>query len=444
MPDFVASISPAFLVAFCVGIVGLIGCEASPDGSRTSITMVEDEGVPALRIEGLWDSDWPHVPSLEVDTVISPSDGDELGLVAPLHAAILAGGRIVIADAGTRRVWIASDAGGWTAGPGPGPGPGELRSIGGVWSADEGFVVHDRQTGDLVRFDGNGEWIDRTGVGIEHAAHGSGDAFGTWVPSVQHLGGGEWLVAVPRISSVRSDGPTQTADAQFVWVFGHPAEREVPLGAGPLRPLFVEGGGGAPIPYAQSAYVAAASGSVVMFRGVDPSVEQLGPDGATTRRIRWTDPPQALGESHREALGEFMRASAPSEMPSQALEGMIATLRERLPLPERLPYLGDLRLGGDGAIWLGWPERSGLETPTEPELVREWRVVPPAAWAGQPQVLRVTLPDGATLLGPATEAGVERAPGWSGAVGRGAFFLLLRDEMGRQGIGVLRYGATTR
>lgn len=444
MIDSFARIRPSFLLGFCVATISLAGCETSPNGNDTSVALMEVEGIPVLTIEGLWESDWPNVPALEVDTVISPLDGDELGLVAPLHAAILADGRIVIADAGTRRVWIATGAGGWTAGPGPGPGPGELRSIGGVWSVEEGFVVYDRQMGDLVRYDGNGGWIDRNGVGIEHAAHGPGDAFGPWVPSIHQVGGGDWLVAVPRVSSVRVDGPTQTADAEFIWVFGHPAEREVPLGAGPQRPIFVEGGGGAPIPFAQSAYVAAAAGSVVVFRGDHSSVEQLGPDGTTTRRVRWTDRPQALGASHRDALGEFMRASAPSDLPSEALEGVIAAMQERIPLPERLPHLGDLRLGEDGTIWLGWPERSGLETPLAPELVREWRVVPPRAWAGQPDVLRATLPAGAALLGPTAGAPVTRTPAREGSVDQGAFFLLLRDEMGRQGIGVLRYGATTR
>jgi hypothetical protein len=441
MRALLAGSGPALPVALLITFFGLVGCEASSDGSGTSIALMDEDGVPTLTVEGLWEPDWPHLPSLEVDTLISPSDGDGVGLVAPLHAAILADDRIVVADVGTRRVWIASDAGEWSEGPGPGEGPGELRSIGGVWPSNGGFIVHDPQAGDLVRFDADGGWLDRSGVGIEHAVHGAGSSIGAWAPSVHRVDAVEWLAVVPMTSEIRSDGPVQRVEARFVRVFGHPADREMSLGTGPLRDLFVEGGGGAPIPFARSSYAAAASGSVVMFLGDDPFVEVQGPDGTVTRRVRWTDAPQALGASHRGALGDYMREIAPDDIPPEALENLIANFQD-IPLPERLPHLGDLRLGEDGAIWLGWPERSGLEVPTEPELVREWRMVPPEGWDGEAQVFRVTLPEGATLLGPVIEAGEARAPGWSGAVRRGSFFVLLRDPMGRQGIGVLRYGAT--
>jgi len=427
----------------CAAMLLLAACESGPGPGNASIDFDVVDGVPTLTIGELWGSGWPTVPDLVIDTIIAPSDGDAPGLMAPLHAAVLPDGRMVLGDVGTRRVWISSNSGEWTAGPGPGQGPGELRSIGGLWPAGEGFVVHDPATGDLVRFDSLGRWIDRERVGSQRALHGPGTSMGAWAPALEQVAGGEWLVSVPMITEVRADGPVRSVEARFTWVSGNPAEREVPLGSGLLRPLFIEGGGGAPVPFGRQGYAAGASGSAAIFRGDEPVLERMNGDGAVTLRVQWTDEPGPLGPTHHAALGDFMRASAPSGSAEQ-LEPMITAFRERIPFPERLPHLGALRLGTDGALWLGWPERSGLETPTEPELVRQWRVIVPGEGPGegpgQARVYGVSLPPGSTLLSPATESDAARAPGWAGDIGPGAFFVLLRDEMGRQGIGLLRHG----
>jgi hypothetical protein len=427
-------------VALLLAVLG--ACDAGPEGDhRSSVEFREEGGVPTLEITGLWGSDWPELSPLRIDTLVAPAGGDDFGLVAPLHAAILADGRIVLGDAGARRVWMASDGGGWEEGPGPGGGPGELGSLGGVWAMDDGFVVHDTRAGDLVRFDAAGRWLDRTRVGLERAVHGPANSRGPWFPTLHPLGGGAWLAAVPEVVSARVEGGAQTVDAEFVWMRGHPAEEEVPLGTGTLRPLVAEGGGGGPVPYAPSAYVAGAAGSVVRFQGSDPTVEALGADGSVARRVRWTDAPEPLTAEHRGTLGAYMRQIAPSEMPPEVLEELIRSWGELMPFPETLPHLGDLRLGEDGTLWLAFPERSGFEMPEEPELVREWRLVPPDAWTGEPRVLRATLPEGVTLLGPAPAAEPAWAPGWTGRVEEGAFFVLLRDDLGRQGIGILRPGS---
>ncbi|TVP43504.1 MAG: hypothetical protein EA350_13535 [Gemmatimonadales bacterium] len=415
------------------------GCETSSSSDGASVASDVVDGVPTLTIGNLWANEWPAIPALTIDTIIGPSDGDALGLMAPLHAAILSDGRIVLGDVGMRRIWIGSDSG-WVAGPGPGQGPGEMRSIGGVWPAGQGFIVHDPGTGDLVRFDSLGRWIDRERVGIERAIHGPGTSIGAWAPSVERIEDGNWLVAVPLVAEARADGPVRSVEAQYVWVSGHPAEGETSLGSGLLRPLFLQGGGGAPIPFGRTGYTAGAAGSAVVFRGHEAALERVGPDGSVTLRVQWTDRPGPLGPAHHGALGDFMRASAPSESPD-VFEPMIATLREGIPFPERLPHLGALRLGEDGALWLGWPERSGLETPTEPELVAEWRIILPDEGTEKSQVFRGSLPPGVTLLAPAVESELARAPGWTGHIDRGAFFVLLRDDVGRQGIGLLRHGA---
>jgi len=414
-------------------------CAKGPSSDGASVASDVVDGVPTVTIENLWANEWPAIPGLIIDTIIAPYDGDTLGLMAPLHAAVLYDGGVVLGDVGTRRVWIGSDSG-WVAGPGPGQGPGEMRSVGGVWSAGKGFIVHDPGTGDFVRFDSVGRWIDREQVGTESALHGAGESVGAWIPTVEQIENGNWLVAVPLIAERRTDGPLRFVEARYVWVSGHPAESEMLLGSGALRPLFLQGGGGAPVPFGRTGYTAGAAGLAVVFRGDKPIVERIDPDGTVTLRVQWTDQPGPLGPSQYGALGDFIRASAPSQSPD-VMEPMIARLQESIPFPERLPYLGALRLGEDGALWLGWPERSGLETPTEPELVTEWRVIIPGEGSEQPRVFRGSLPSGVTLLAPAAESVEARTPDWSGQIARGAFFVLLRDETGRQGIGLLRHGA---
>jgi hypothetical protein len=96
--------------------------------------------------------------------------------------------------------------------------------------------------------------------------------------------------------------------------------------------------------------------------------------------------------------------------------------------PETLPPLGGLRLGSQGDIWLGWPERSGLELPASPEVIREWRVVAPATDGTAPRVFRFVLPSNSILLGLGNTA-----------AGDEGFLLLIRDELERQGLGFLRY-----
>jgi hypothetical protein len=418
--------------------LGGIGCSDSTDAAGDRIQLFDESGISVVEVTDLWSSGWPQLPGVSIDTIVGPLAGDDLGLVAPLHAAFLSDGRMLLADVGTSRVWISTRPGEWREGPGPGPGPGEFRTIGGMWAKDVGFVVHDPQAGDLIHFDGEGRAMERHPVGSAGARHGPGVRTGPWPPTVQHIGGGNWLVAVAGPPEGVGSGSVMQGQFRFTWAFGNPSRRELEIGVGPTRPVFVQGGGGAPIPFAPSAFAAGAAGRVAIFAGKEPTIAVLQEVGQVAFRVQWTDVPGPLDATHRGALGTYMRAVAPQEAPAAVLDQMIASLNDVLPYPETLPHLGDLRLGEDGTIWLGWPERSGLETQTEPELVREWRVMVPAAGDDRPRLFRVLLPAGTTLLGPA-RVPVEDGGHDLGREGEGAFFLLLRDEMGRQGIGVLRY-----
>ena len=428
----------ATLSSIALGLT-VIGCADSPAPAGDRIQLFDDGGVSVVVLKDLWSSDWPGLPGVSVDTVVGPLAGDDLGLMAPLHAAFLSDGRMVLADVGTRRVWISSAAGEWREGPGPGAGPGEFRAIGGVWAKDGAFIVHDPQAGDLIHFDAEGRLIERHPVGNLEARHGTGVRAGPWAPTVQHLGAESWLVSVAGPPESVGSGSVMQAHFRFTLVSGNPSHRELQIGTGPTRPVFVEGGGGAPVPFAPSAFAAGAAGSIAIFQGGQPKVEILDQGGTVISRVQWTDVPRPLDANHRGALGDYMRAIAPQEAPAAVLDQMIASINDAMPYPETLPHLGDLRLGGDGTIWLGWPERSGLEMPTEPELVREWRVIAPGVGEQEPRVYRVVLPEGTTLLGPTGAPGDAGGPEWSVPVGEWAFFLLLRDDMGRQGIGVLRY-----
>ena len=420
--------APTLLAALALTLV-ITACEAESAPVEDRARFLDAEPVPTLEISNLWGGDWPELPGLVIDTLVAPQDGDDIDLLAPLHAAFLSDGRMVLGDAGTRQLRIASADGSWEVGPGPGSGPGELRSLGGVWASDEGFIVHDPQASTLLRFDAAGDWVE------QHPAAG---ASGPWVPRMERLGDGDWLAGIPETAQPTAGSPVLGATLRLVRGTGDPDDERV-IGTGPLQPYFVQGGGAAPIPFASIALFAGAAGSVVHFAGEASEVDRIDSLGETNLRLRWTDVREPLDASHRDALGDYIRQSAPADTPPEFLDQMIAGLQDGIPYPDRLPALGSLRLGSDGAIWLGGPIRSGLETDIEPELIPDWRVVITDPETDEVRVHRVTLPAGATLLGPVHHRGPAQAPGWSDSIEPGAFFVLFRDEMDRQGIGILRH-----
>ncbi|TVP55158.1 MAG: hypothetical protein EA351_11455 [Gemmatimonadales bacterium] len=417
---------PTLLAA--LALVLITACEAGPTPVPDHVRFLDGEPVPTLEIGNLWSGGWPERPGLVIDTLVAPQAGDDIDLLAPLYAAFLSDGRMVLGDAGTRQLRITSGDGSWEVGPGPGSGPGELRSLGGVWASDEGFIVHDPQAGTRIHFDAAGTWIE------QHPAAG---ASGPWIPRLERLGDGDWLAGIPETAQPTAGSSVLGATLRLVRGTGDPDDERV-IGTGPLQPYFVQGGGAAPIPFASIALFAGAAGSVVHFAGEVSEVDRIDPLGETTLRLRWTDMREPLDASHREALGDYIRQSAPTDTPPEFLDQMIAGLQEGIPYPDRLPALGALRLGSDGAIWLGGPIRSGLETDIEPELIPDWRVVIADPDTDEARVYRTALPAGTTLLGPVHHQGPAQAPGWSGSIEPGAFFVLFRDEMDRQGIGILR------
>jgi len=417
-----------------VGVaVACAGCSEGPEmvpevALHDRIRSGEEVGVPSIEIDGLWSSDWPDLPGVLVDTLVSPSAGDDFGLVAPLYAALLSDGGMLLADVGATRVWIGDGHGGWSQGPGPGQGPGELRSIGGIWMNDGGFVVHDPLAGDFIQYSVEGGLIERRAIGTDRALHGARGQPTFWTPPVQRVDEDSWLVAVPVVRERTDPQALVEAEIRFVWVTENPSPQEREIAVGSAQPMVVLGGGWAPALYAPSAFGAGGNGRVVVFTGTAPEVDVFDRTGAATLRVRWTDVPMVLGASHRSTLGTYMRANFPPEAPEEAVEELLGSYEAAMTYPETLPPLGGLRLGSLGDIWLGWPERSGLELPASPELIREWRIVAPAAGGTEPRVFKFALPANSTLLSLG-----ENASGEEG------FLLLIRDELERQGIGFLRY-----
>jgi hypothetical protein len=422
-----SGLNAALAVTLALAGAGCSDGQEAGGGDRVSV--VHEGGVEIVEVAGLWTSDWPELPGVTIDTLVSPEEGDEIGLMAPLYAALLPDGGLAIGDVGTRRVWRSHEGGEWTEVAGPGQGPGELRGIGGVWARDAGLVVFDPVTSELVHFDDQGRHSARHSVRTEGEHAGTGGSARVGPPTVQALGEDEWLLAEPAPPEPEGAAGVLVSDIRFFRVSESPALGQREVGGGRARPIFVEGGGGAPIPFAATALVAGAGGRVALFEGDRPEVEVSDGAGIPRMRVRWDDDPMPLGPNHRGALGDFMRQMAGGDADAGGLDAMIRSLTERIPLPETLPHLGDLRLGQDGAIWLGWPERSGLELPTEPERIGEWRVVIPANDGAPARVYRVGLPTGTTLLGPIADLSTPAD---------GAFLLLLRGDLGRQGLAVMR------
>lgn len=412
---------------------------------------MSDEGIPTLHIRSLWDAESHPTPSVRVDTIISPEDGDQISLVAPTHAALRDDGRVVLGDAGTRRTWIRDAEGRWTEGPGPWEGPDQIRSLGGVWpgglgsdpgagtdsTPDGGFMVHDVETGELVAFDSAGAAGDRLRIGTDHALHGPGVSTGPWPSALHPLTDGSWVVAV----ATPNDGPDESGvlsgTVRYTLVTGPSLDDETSLGEGPALPFRVMGGGAAPLPFAHVAHLAAAGQQVAVHDGTAARASVVdvaaapGPDGSlpAALHVDWHDAAVRISDIHRDRVRAFLLEMAPGDMSDEDRDAWLGGLMDSFVWPDALPPLGALHLTPSGDLWLGSPLRTGLDMPQRPERVAEWRVVSVDP-DGEPTVRQVTLPDGVvTVLGPAGPAHPQ------------AVLVLLRDPSERQGMGLLHLQA---
>lgn len=423
------------LVAFA-----LVACGSDAERGEGAVRFVADDATPIFEIDGLWTDDWDELPGVRIDTIVHPSQGDELGLMGPLHGAFMPDGRFVLGDGNTGPVWLTSETGGWTSGPTRGEGPGEFRSLGGLWGSGEGFAAEDPLTGAVLSFDARGQLVDRVRIEPGEACAGlTVGGGGPWLPDVQPVGEGEWLIRIPQAASGPDRSSIMAATGCFAIVEPGPAGAQFEVGRGALQSFHVMGGGAGPAPFSGIATAAGAAGSAVFHSGDEPTVTLMDSRAEPRLVLRWTDEPRALDESHRAMLADRIRSLAPPDAPAAGIDEMIRELQDVLPYPESLPHLGDLRLGSDGSIWLGSPERPGFTDGTQLEPLAEWRVVITDPEADEAAVYRVTLPERSTLLGPVRYSGSGRSPNWSGSIEPGDLFVHFRDETDRPGLGLLRH-----
>lgn len=443
------------LAAIVLPILGA-ACTGDPADRERPLLEVEtgEDGVPTLHIRSLWDTEAHPAADVRLDTILSPTDGDMISLVAPAHAALWGDGRVVLGDAGTRRTWIRSQDGEWSEGPGPWEGPDQIRSLAGVWlggleggtpgsemAAADGFVVHDAETGELVAFDPAGSAGDRVSVGSGEALHGPGVSTGPWASALHPLADGSWVAEV----TTPDDGPD--ADGILSGTIRHThltspsLDEEASIGTGPALPFRVMGGGAAPLPYAATGHLAAAGHRVATHDGTRARVSllQVDIDGTLTPSLdlEWHDDAVPVSDSHLERVEAFLLEMAPGDMSDTDRDAWLGTLMDTFVWPEALPPLGDLHLTPSGHLWIGSPLRTRLDMPPRPERVAQWRIVstdavldpeaePGADPEAGPMVHQVTLPEGVvTVLGPAGPAHPR------------AVLVLLRDPSDRQGLGLM-------
>ena len=122
---------------------------------------------------------------------------------------------------------------------------------------------------------------------------------------------------------------------------------------------------GLAVPFGRSGLMSATEAEFITVDTGSPEFRVHGPDGGLRRIVRLELTPTAVTSEDITRIREQYLGSAP---PGAREE--IEPILDRIPIPRTLPLFSELKIGGDGAVWLRGPRRF------RDEEVREWLVVP--------------------------------------------------------------------
>lgn len=259
----------------------------------------------------------------------------------------LAGGVIVVADAGSSELRYFTAAGGHIrTAAGRGSGPGEVEGFDAAVAVDDSIYAFD-QRGPLVVFDSGGRYVRR----IELGENPPGMTFG-WPRGVMRGGavaGLRWRM------TIRTLGELQ-ADSTLLVVKAASGGEERVLARYPRWEGFELRAGARPAPRAFSGDVVLATAARELCAGFSRTFDITCRDaaGRLTRRITMPNAERPVTEAMRSGLRRALGGIAPDG--SQRLQGAPRTAREALArsmeFARTLPEFSRLLIARDDRLWV--------------------------------------------------------------------------------------------
>lgn len=347
----------------------LVACHEGPPGTPQT-TVRDSAGVEIIHLPAVPDDAEAVLVDPEPALVVGGADGSEDDLFHEVVGVHSEGGRILISQPTELRVYLPTGEQLSRHGR-RGDGPGEFRRVASARiCGDHSLVASDLGSSSLTIFDADGE--ART------------------VPIPRPEGAGPGWLAAPQLEqcvpgAVLAQGtgaPAAGPDVQR-------PRREVvriDLVDGSVASILTFDGtevmSGLAVPFGRSGLMAATEAEFITVDTGSPEFRVHGPDGGLRGIVRLALTPRAVTSEDITRIREQYLGSAP---PGAREE--IEPILDRIPIPRTLPLFSELKVGGDGAVWLRGPRRF------RDEEVREWLVVPRGG--GTPSW--VTLPAGFTL-----------------------------------------------
>jgi hypothetical protein len=266
----------------------------------------------------------------------------------------LSDGRIAVVNQGTDEVRFYDGQGRYLASVGrEGDGPGEFRNVRRVWELPgDSLLVWDRRQQRFSLFTLSGEFVRSFHV----------SPFLMNPPDIlSALDDGTILTAYRQVVSRTTDFERDSVyhlrfartgeliDTIGVYATGRVGRLGRPEEAFAGSPLFE--------PFTQSA---ASRSGVFVGRGLEREIEVRRADGRLVRLIRWTGGSRDVTDADVNAV----RQAALSRLTGDPRMDRLRRLSvEEVPVNDRFPALGDLRLDTEGEIWVEEYPRPGVEGP---------------------------------------------------------------------------------
>lgn len=313
---------------------------------------------------------------------IGAREGDPAQLFQRVSGVrILSGGRVAVADRGSRSVRVYSREGALLRElGGEGEGPGEIQLLGhlGVAPGDT-LEVYDPDLRRMTRYP---------------PGQGPVETLSTEAPSgrpelvLGRYADGGWAMAWIALEEMDRDPPDAHADPMRLGRFGPGGAFRGPLGrATGLVRQGREGGGAGPVPFSPFFQGVLVDDSVYHVAGTEPGIVVLGEGGEVARTLELDLPIHEPGPARR-----VLEAALDSLGAGDRLAGIPESAWSR-----PVPRIAALLAGRDHRLWV-----KPYDPATDSWLLGSWGRHPGGAWwVVEPDgrvVARVELPDGFMLM----------------------------------------------
>jgi len=330
----------------------LVGCAGEQQHQRTQVRDSAGVTIVENHLQGRMGLDTCAVSAAPILN-IGVAEGDmDYEFYRLFDAIRLSDGRIAVVNQGTDEVRFYDGQGRYLSSIGrEGDGPGEFRNVRRVWELPgDSLLVWDRRQQRFSLFTLSGEFVRSFHVSpflMNPPDILSALDDGTILAAYRQVV--EWDAGfVPQlIYHLRFAWTGELVDTIGVYETGRVGRLGRPEEAFAGSPLFEP-----------ATHSAASRSSFVVGRGLEREIEVRRTDGRLARLVRWT------GES-RDVTGadvDALREAALSRLTGDPRMDRLRRLSvEEVPVNDRFPALGDLRLDTEGNIWVEEYPRPGVE-----------------------------------------------------------------------------------